>query len=130
MQKKTRTNGDFRYSGMNLMGVGRWKRQKVRKEQEKQKKIEGLKGGKERRTTEKRSPENEREKRKARRSQALDNLNAEKKLSRKLNLNLGRHEPGDTIPEVAGIYCTTVLKSRVPSQLREGRVKRWGETTL
>ena len=82
MQKKTRTNGDFRYSGMNLMGVGRWKRQKVRKEQEKQKKIEGLKGGKERRMTEKRPPENEREKRKARRSQALDNPNAEKKLSR------------------------------------------------
>ena len=54
----------------------------------------------------------------------------EKKLSRKLNLNLGRHEPGDTIPKVAGIYCTTVLKSRVPSQLREGRVKRWRETTL
>lgn len=44
----------------------------------------------------------------------------EKKLSRKLNLNLERHEPGDAVLKVAGIHCS---ESRVPTQPREGRVK-------
>ena len=32
MKEKTNMNGDFKYSGMNRVGMGRWKRQKINKE--------------------------------------------------------------------------------------------------
>ena len=32
MKEKTNMNGDFKYSGVNKVGMGRWKRQKIRKE--------------------------------------------------------------------------------------------------
>ena len=68
MKEKTNMNGDFKYSGVNKVGMGRWKRQKIRKERnnnnnkkKKQKKIERLKGGEAKRKTEKRPPEYEKD---------------------------------------------------------------------
>ena len=86
MKEKTNMNGDFKYSGMNRVGMGRWKRQKINKERrnnnnnnnKKQKKIERLKGGEAKRKTEKRPSEYEKdgERRKARRLQAGTSLMA------------------------------------------------------
>ena len=78
-------NGDFKYSGMNRVGMGRWKRQKIKKERrnnnkkKKNKKIERLKGGEAKRKTEKRPSKYEKdgERRKARRLQAGTSLMAQ-----------------------------------------------------
>ena len=85
MKEKTNMNGDFKYSGMNRVGMGRWKRQKIKKERrnnnkkKKQKKIERLKGGEAKRKTEKRPSKYEKdgERRKARRLQAGTSLMAQ-----------------------------------------------------
>ena len=41
----------------------------------------------------------------------------DKKVARKLNLNLGRHEAAEAVLRVAGIHCS---ESRVPIQPKEG----------